>query len=326
MNQSRPQNRKPRVAAPSAELLEDRKLMTGGVGDTFAIMPATITKAGGHATVSFNLSPSLFTDKGNKPFVLGIDIAAGTGSSALPKVLSVTTPTGKTLSVAHAAFDASVKKTGASASNTVSSAGLVTIPGITGKLVKSTTKGGAATQSYVYKVNVETTGKTSGAVLVGFYLPGDADGSGVVNQVDLNAITYGLGTNANDTTGKYSFDADVDRNGVINAADMAIARKNLGIGTTVSPVISANLDPGSVSDAKNRITSNSSVLITGAATPGATIAYTATGVPTTTAIADTTGNYKVNLPLNTGANTFNVVATDGFDQKITGSIASITRD
>ena len=32
------------------------------------------------------------------------------------------------------------------------------------------------------------------------------------------------------------------------------------------------------------------------------------------------------LPLNTGANTFNVVATDGFGQKITGSIASITRD
>ena len=86
-----------------------------------------------------------------------------------------------------------------------------------------------------------------------------------------------MNTTANDTTGKYSFDADANRNGKIDQQDLAIAQKNLGVGTTVSPVISANLDPTSVADPKNRITNIPTVHITGTATPNATIAYAVPG-------------------------------------------------
>ncbi len=314
MNPSQTNPRRPRTPALAPERLEGRDLMTGGVGSTFAIIPATISQAGGHATVSFNLDPKLFTDPGNKPFVLGVDVAANQGSKANPVIRSVTTPTGKVLGVTHSPFDSHVTRTGSGVANKMSSASLVTIPGLPP----------AGSKSFTYKVNVDALDKTSGTILLGFYLPGDATGGGVVNQASLNAIKYGLNTNANDTTGKYSFDADTNRDGAINQQDLNVAQKNFGIGTTVSPVISANLDPASVTDAKNRISTNSVVHVTGTSTPNASVTYSETGQVPVTAISDAKGNYSIMLKLTTGKNTFNVVATDSFNQKITGSINSIT--
>ncbi|WP_435006930.1 dockerin type I domain-containing protein [Tundrisphaera lichenicola] len=304
-------------------------MMTGGVGSTFAIMPATITKAGGVAKITFNLDPKLFTDPGNKPFVLGIDVAPNQGSAANPVVRSVMNPQGKNLSVSHAAFDPKVTRTGASADSKLSSAALVTIPGLpSSKATAATAKGGkakaASAAPYTYTVKVAGLGKATGSILVGFYLPGNASGSGVVQQADINAIKYGLNTTANDTTGKYSFDADVDRNGKIDNKDLKIARKNLGVGTTVSPVISANLDPTGVVDINKRITNQPVATVTGVATPNSVISYSQPYMVPATSVADAAGNYSVAVNLAPGANTFNVTSTDAFNQKITGSIASIT--
>ena len=313
MNSSRP-DRKPRTPSLKAEALETRQMLTGGVGSTFAILPATISKAGGQVSVSFTLNPTLFTSPGNKPFILGLDVAPGTGSKINPSIKSVTTPTGQTLNVTHAAFDQSVKRTGVQGSTTQSSAALVTIPGLQAKTAKS----------FTYKVNVTGLQQTSGSILVGFYLPGDADGNGTVNQSDLNAIRYGLNTSASDTTGKYSFDADSNRTGMINNQDLAIATKNLGVSTTVSPVISANVTPSQMVDPKARITNSNKVTITGTATPGATITYSETGIVPLNIVADKTGAYTADLPLLTGINSYNVATSDAFNQKISGSINTIT--
>ena len=315
VNPSNPKPRRPRSPQLSAETLEQRELMTGGVGDTFAILPATIKTVGGHTSVAFTLDPKLFTDPGNKPFTLGIDVAPNSSSTANPMVQSVTTNHGKTLSVQHAVFDTAVTRTGVQAGSKLSSAALVTIPGLPT----------AKDKSMVYKVNISAIGKTSGNILVGFYLPGDAAGTGTVNQTSINAIQYSLGVNANDTTGKYSFDADVNRDGMINQKDLTIAKQNMGIGTRVSPVISANLSPTGIADPKNRISMVPNVAVTGSATPGASITYSAPNLPIQTVTADpTTGAYTVPLHLNVGANTYSVVTTDAFQQKISGSIASIT--
>ena len=75
MNSSNQKPRRLRSPALNPELLEKREMMTGGVGDTFAILPATIKKAGGQTSVSFTLDPKLFTTNGKKPFVIGIDVA-----------------------------------------------------------------------------------------------------------------------------------------------------------------------------------------------------------------------------------------------------------
>ena len=313
MNPSQPK-RKPRTATIAAEPLETRQMLTGGVGSTFAIIPATISKAGGTASVSFTLNPAYFTDPGHKSFTLGLDIAPGTNSTVNPVIRSVTTPTGKVLNVTHASFATSVKRTGVQSSNPQSTAALVTIPGLPA----------ATAKSMVYKVNVAGLQKTSGAVLVGFYLPGDADGSGTVNQADLNAIKYALKTSASDSTGKYSFDADTNRNGTINAQDLAIATRNLGVGTTVSPVISANVSPSQMVDPTHRVTNMNHVIVTGAATPGSSIAYTETGNLPISTVTDKAGNYAVNLLLLTGANSYSVKTSEAFNQKISGTINTIT--
>ena len=313
MKPSRP-TRRLRTPSLAPERLEDRQMMTGGVGSTFAIIPATISKAGGSVSVSFSLNPSLFTDKGNKPFILGLDVAPNTNSSANPMLKSVTTPTGQTLSVTHSAFDPKVKRSGVEGSSALTSAALVTIPGLPTKSSKSD----------IYKVNVQALGKTSGAILVGFYLPGDADGNGAVNSADINAIKYAMNSNATDTTGKYSFDADANRDGMVTSQDLAIAQKNLGIGTTVSPVISANVAPSMMVDPNNRITNLSNVTVTGAATPGATVTYSETGETAVSTTADSTGNYSINIPLLTGSNTYSVSTSDAFKQVISGSINAIT--
>ena len=306
--------RRLRTPSLAPERLEDRQMLTGGVGSTFAIIPATISTAGGHTSVAFNLNPALFTDKGNKPFVLGIDVAPNTNSTVNPVIESVTTPTGKTLSVSHATYDPAVKRTGVEATNKDSTAVLVTIPGLPAKTSKS----------FTYKVNVSAIQQTSGQVLVGFYLPGDADGLGTVNQSDINAVKYALNTNAADTTGRYSFDADANRDGQVNSKDVALAQKDFGVGTTVSPVISANVAPAEMTDPTNRITNQNAVTITGAATPGATISYSETGEVPVSTTADTLGNYSINIPLLTGPNTYNVATTDAFGQSIQGAINSIT--
>ena len=86
MNPSNPKARRTRSATLSTETLEKREMMTGGVGDTFAILPSTIKTANGHTTVSFALDPKLFTDtkKGNKSFVLGIDVASASSGQPSP--------------------------------------------------------------------------------------------------------------------------------------------------------------------------------------------------------------------------------------------------
>ena len=313
MNPSRP-DRKPRTPSLAPEQLENRQMLTGGVGSTFAIIPATISKAGGQVSVSFTMNSTLFKDPGNKPFILGIDVAPNTSSTVNPQITSVTTPTGQKLNATHATFDPKVTRTGVQGSGKLSTAALVTIPGLPAKGAKSTT----------YKVNVTGLDKTSGNLLLGFYLPGDADGSGTVDTADLNAIRYAMNTDASDTTGKYSFDADTNRDGMINKQDLTIATKNLGVSTTVSPVISANVSPSQMVDPTNRITNLKTVTITGATTPNATIAYSETGEPAVNTTADKTGNYSVTLPLLTGINTYNVTTTDAFHQTITGSINSIT--
>ncbi len=313
MNSSRPTPRQPRKPTLSTERLEDRQMLTGGVGSTFAIIPATISKAGGQVAVSFALDPKLFTDKGNKPFLLGIDVAPNTNSTANPMITSVTTPKGGHLGVTHSTFNPKVTRSGVQGTSKLSTAALVTIPGLP-KTAKAD----------VYKVNVKGLTQTSGSILVGFYLPGNATGSGTVNQADLNAIRYAMNTSASDTTGKYSFDADTNRNCIINMQDLNLAKKNLGIGTTVSPVISANVAPSMMVDPTNRITNLSSVTVTGAATPGATVTYSETGEPAVTTTANATGNYSINIPLLTGVNSYNVSTSDAFKQVITGSINSIT--
>ncbi len=175
-----------------------------------------------------------------------------------------------------------------------------------------------------YQVKVSAENNTSGNLLVGFYLPGDANGDGKVTIQDLQLIRSEMGAVAGDS--RYSFDADTNRDGRIGKIDLAIARQNLGVSTTIKPLITSNLDPASDSGAQDRVTAIRDAHFTGTASAGAKITYHEINnkTPDVTTTADAQGNYSITVPLGNGLNQFQVTSTDTFGQTISGQIAGVT--
>jgi hypothetical protein len=165
---------------------------------------------------------------------------------------------------------------------------------------------------------------STGGFLLGFYLPGNATGSGKLAQADLTAVQAELGQGA--SSSKYTFDADVNRDGTINQTDVSVTEQNLGAATTVSPAVTAQLDPAGQTMPNDRVVNVPSAHFTGTATPGAKIAYQSTtaGSKPVTTTADTLGNYSITVPLALGNNTFAVTSLDAFGQSITGTLSPVT--
>src|SRR5262249_15989931 len=119
MNPSKalPRARRRRWLAP--EVLESRVVMSSGQGSTLAIMPGSDTTAGQASSVSFQITPALFTPAANGKITLGLDIAPATpaGSSTTattstfkPQIVSITTPNGHVMRAHHLRYNAAVAK------------------------------------------------------------------------------------------------------------------------------------------------------------------------------------------------------------------------
>lgn len=310
MSHSREHTRRKLQCRPVGEMLEGRQLLTGGAGSIFALVPGEVTVAKQPATHTFTIGNDHFTLK-NRGMTLGIDIAATKGSTVQPKVAAVTNAAGKALKISYPVGGVLKAKSSTGNVDARNGAALVTISNVPSQGVGLTTQ-------------VTGDGGTTGAFLLGYYLPGDADGDGAVKQADITAITSAMGTIVGDDG--YVFDADTNRDGRIGMNDLTIARKNLGVSTTIMPVLSANLDEISDSGTANRETVYQNVVFNGQSSPGATITYTEkdgkTPSVTTTAISD--GQYQLTVPLAEGSNTFVVTSTDRFGQVISGTIAAVT--
>lgn len=296
--------RKPHLRL-GGEQLESRALLTGGGGNLFALVPGQITQSGGTASHTFVLEKGPFTSP-RGGLTLGIDIAPVNGSTVQAKIQKVTA-SAVSAATAHkpSAAEPAVQRTG---QNT---AVLVKLP-----------VGDKAT----FTTAVEAAAGTQGNYVLGYYLPGDVNGDGQVTGYDLGLIADAFGTTS--TSQNYAFDADSNRDGVINKADLAIAQKNKGASTTIVPAISANLAPISDSGAADRVTIYKDVIFEGSAAPGARITYSEIGKRTpdvvTTASAD--GTYEITVSLAEGTNLFRVTAEDAFGQVISGTIAPINYD
>jgi hypothetical protein len=299
------------------ELLEDRVVMSAGQGSTFAIMPGSITSVGEISSVNFVISPTLFTAPKGK-FVMGIDIAPASSSSSSttstlkPEIMSVTSSSGQVIHVEHSRYNAKVAKAN-KLGDAPTSASLVTL-----KVPKT---GQAAAN---YTVQVKGLDLTTGTYLIGFYLPGDVAGTGTVTLADIQTIHKDKGMTAENAN--YNFNADTNRDGIINGQDLKIAKQNVGVSTLVSPTISVNLNPAS-DPSENRTTPYSTVNFAGTLTPNATVTFVDnSGGGTTTATADSTGAYNINVPLVSGSNTFTVTTQDAFGQSISGAIQPVVYD
>jgi hypothetical protein len=318
-----PRVRRRRCLTP--ELLEDRMVLSASQGSTFAIMPASVTTAGQVSSVSFTMSPSLFTPAANMhgKMLLGIDVtglAQATSATSnvpanapvQPEIISVTGANGQRIPVQHTHYYPKIARanhlTGA---KDLSSSVLLTMP---------VPASGQAPATYT--VQVKGLSGTTGKYLLGFYLPGDTTGSGTVTKSSVTTVKSLLGDAA--TNSNYSFDADVNRDGIINGQDVKLTQQNVGASTTVSPVVSVNLDPASDPNA-NRTTPFSTVHFAGKTTPGATVTFAnqANKNATTTATADSTGAYNIMVPLVSGSNTFTVTTKDAFGQSISGAISPV---
>ncbi len=290
---------------PVVEGLEGRSLLTGGAGSTFALVPATVATAGGTAAQTFTINQNQFTGSGGK-ITLGIDVAANSGSKLSPKIVSVLGPDHKPLHLTHSNYSPQIARSeGQSSTRGV----LVTLPV-------------GATPS-TYTVVVAGQKKTSGVGMLGFYLPGDSNGDGVVDSTDIQAIKTAMGSKTGGAN--YDFEADANRDGRIDRADLKLAQQDLGAKTTIEPLISSNIDPDSISTYQQRTTNVQTIHLTGNASAGATITYQdiADKMPAVTSTADASNKYGIFLTLSQGSNTYKVTSTDSFGQSITGTIDPI---
>ena len=309
---------KRRKASPVVDSLETRSLLTGGAGSTFAIMQSTITDQGGSVNVPIIINSAQFTAPKSGKLVLGLDVAPTNASNAKPVIVQVLDSSGKPLNgVVHKLYDPRVKTTTRTMAAT---AVTVTLP-ITNSRHEVTP---FATKNYT--VRIATNAKTNGNILLGSYLPGDANGDGKVTKEDIQLIRKSIGTLA--TSPNYNFDLDCNRDGRIGLDDLKIAMRNLGATTTIIPSISANLDPKSDTGAQDRITSLTNVVFTGTTSPGATVNYTEVDskVGAIETQADAAGNYTISPSLAYGSNTFRVTTKDGYGQGVSGTIQAVIRN
>ncbi len=313
MNPSKNAPRRDKKVELNPESLETRTLLTGGTGNLIAILPGTIATAKEVSTASFTLSKSHFTIPRGK-VTLGIDVVPDAAATFKPEIGSVEDPAGRAIrGTTRAIFNPEIERNRETGD-----------PRSSAMLVPLTTPRGKAFTTSTFTVKIVGAEDSTGKYLLGFYLPGDANGDGVVDGTDVKAVRSSLGSTPDDSL--YKFDADADRDGRINNTDLRITQRNKGAKTTISPVVSANLDPASDSDAADRKTTISTVHFSGEVTPGATVTFTETTQKTApvSTTADDTGNYSIMVPLATGDNSFRVSTHDALGQNISGGIAPVT--
>ena len=312
MNPSDLSDRQRRRACPSVDALETRELLTGGTGNTFAIFPGVIAKASESAAVKFTIDPTHFTvPKGR--MTIGVDIVKDPSANLDPEIKSIGKGTAKTgVKVSHAIYAANLP-------NNAVKGGQMT------SAVVSTLKTANASVAApaTFSVNVNGLRGTTGKFLLGFYLPGDVNGDGTVDATDKKALVSALGSKAGETG--YNFNADSNRDGRVTLADLQLLQRNMGVKTTVTPLISAELSPESDTGIKDRVTTNRVVQFTGNTTPGAAVKFQETGSKTApvATTSDAKGNYTLNVSLGDGSNTFKVTTIDAFGQSISGNIAPV---
>jgi len=312
MNPDHPQRRR-RRSSFQAEALETRALLTGGAGSTFAIMRSTIDKADVKATVPFMMNASLFTLTPRHQITLGIDVAPQKNSSVIPRVVGVMDLTAhRMIPVTRTMYSPSLQRVHPEQG-----------PLTTAVLVTIRTPGGLAA-SHQYAATIEGSKHSTGDLLVGFYLPGDSNGDGVVDNSDIQMIK--AANNAKPGDAKYDFAVDANRDGRIDNSDLRLALGNLGAKVNISPVVSANLDAKSDSGLQDRVTNIRDVHFNGVGSPGARITYDEASMkaPAVSTTADAKGHYDLVSHLGDGVNSFRVTATDGFGQTISGLIAPVT--
>lgn len=310
---SRKQPRKRRNLLFSMDMLEERRVMSAGMGSTFAIVPGAVAEPGQTSTVEIRIDPKHFSGGRGGRMVVGIDVAADPNSTVKPTVVGVRGANGRPAAMIQRSLYSQAVIKSAQLGSPVSSA------------VTTVLRVPRADQEPItYKIDVRGQAEETGDYLLGFYLPGDVNGDGVVDKNDIQLIGSKLGRISTDDG--YSFDADANRDGQINVMDLRIASQNLGARTSISPVVNVNLDPATDGPMQSRITNHRVVRFNGSTSPDANITFAELNgrSPGATTVSDADGNYVIDVELGDGPNNFQVTTADSFGQTISGQISPVT--
>ncbi|GIW87100.1 MAG: hypothetical protein KatS3mg108_1424 [Isosphaeraceae bacterium] len=293
---------------PAAETLETRQVLSAGAGNTIAIMPGAIRAPGVVEQIEFKVGRDSFSAPPGRAVLLGVDVVPTTTSTAQPTVASIRDSAGNPVQAKTYATAKPIQFQGKP---------------ITPAPIVRFDLGRRNAAPRTFKVHVAGENNSVGSFLTGFYLVGDVNGDGKVQRKDLNLVRKALNSKVGDPN--YVFDADANRDGRITPQDLRLAQQNLGVRTTILPLVTADLDPDTDSGLQDRITSHSVVRLTGVASAHATISYKETDNKTepVQVQADASGRYTVSIALAPGTNRFQVTSQDAFGQEISGTIAPI---
>jgi hypothetical protein len=224
MNLLHPSHLRRRAPGLGLERLEERALLTGGAGDNFAVVAGSIDKPNGSAAITLTIDPGHFRLP-RQAFTLGVDVAPDTGSGLLPLIASVDDPHGNLIPQTFTSiYDPHL-------SHLAVASGKATRAALTPVTFFPDSPGKPAT----YTVNVEAQGNSSGKFHFSFYLPGDANGDGVVNATDLRLTQQANGSRVGQA--RYNPNADVNRDGRIGKIDVSYVEQNRGVQILASPVV-----------------------------------------------------------------------------------------
>ena len=160
-----------------------------------------------------------------------------------------------------------------------------------------------------YVAVVQAQRRTVGAYRLDVGLAGDADANHRVDERDL-ALISALQRRRAGRSG-YLVDADVDRDGRIGRADLDTASRNLGASWGLAEAFTARLDPDSDPNGDLRVI-RPDVAVIGRASPGATVSLDlgTDSTPDRSTRADSSGNYRFDVRLAHGENSFRVREAD----------------
>lgn len=206
--------RRPNRIGAGLEGLERREVLSAGGGVPFASMSGHIDKPGHPATLVFRLEPGKFLSDRSMPLILGLDAEPAPGSKVDPKVVQIIGLDGRTTT------------------------GVATHGGPLLTHVAVPVQAPS-----VYEIKVVGRHGTTGNLAINAFLPGDVNGDGVVDRVDLARVRYGYGSHQGRP--RYTPAADFTNDGKIGATDFLLTKRNLGSSVKVVALSTGILSPSS---------------------------------------------------------------------------------